>query len=109
MMSRIVVHNRLPDGSLENTTVCGEQTKQNSAHGGRNLDCSVDFSSVSGSATSNEANKSAMRREEWAITARQAVFRLAQMKYRYFVPEDCKQNAIFSGSSHQNRSCLPNI
>ena len=34
---------------------------------------------------------------------------MAQMKYRYFVPEHCKQNAIFSGTSHQNRSYLDNI
>ena len=40
-----------------------------------------------------------MRYAEWTITARRAVLRLAQMKYRYFVPECCKQNAIFSGTS----------
>ena len=34
-----------------------------------------------------------MVRAEWTITARSAVLRLAQMKYRYFVPECCKQVA----------------
>ena len=34
---------------------------------------------------------------------------LAQMKYQYFVPECCKQNANFSGASHQNRSYLDKI
>jgi hypothetical protein len=62
-----------------------------------------------GSATSNETNKSAMLRAEWTITARRAMLRLAQMKYRYFDPESCKKNAIFSGTSHQNRSYLGNI
>ena len=52
-------------------------------------------------AASNEANKSAMLRAEWTITTRRAVLRLAQMKYRYFVPECYKENAIFSGTSHQ--------
>ena len=54
-----------------------------------------------GSAAFNEANKSAMLRAEWTITARRAVLRFAQMKYGCFVPERCKQNAIFSGTSHQ--------
>ena len=36
-----------------------------------------------------------MLRADLTITARQAVLRLAQMKYRYFVPERCKQNAFF--------------
>ena len=36
-----------------------------------------------------------MWRAEWTITERQAVLCLAQMKHRYFVPEHCKQNAIF--------------
>ena len=49
-----------------------------------------------GRSTSNEANKSTMPRSEWTITARRAVHHLAQMKYLYFVPERCKQNAIFS-------------
>ena len=40
------------------------------------------FSRSLGSATSNESNKSAMWREEWIITARRAVLRLAKMKYR---------------------------
>ena len=38
-----------------------------------------------------------MRSAERTITAH-----LAQMKYQYLVPERCKQNAIFSGTSHQN-------
>ena len=63
----------------------------------------LDFLRSLGSATSNEANKSAMRRAEWTITARRAVLRLAQMKHRYFVPERCKQIAIFSDTSHPNR------
>ena len=42
-------------------------------------------------------------------TERQAVLCLAQMNYWYFVPELCKQTAIFSGASHQNRSYLNNI
>ena len=65
-----------------------------------------------GSAAFNEANKSAMLRTEGTITASRAVLRLAQMKYQYFVPEHwehCKQNAIFSGTSFQNRSYLDNI
>ena len=60
--------------------------------------------SLGSTTTSNEANKSAMLRAEWTIIARQAELRLVQMKYRYFDPERCKQNAIFSGTSHQNRS-----
>ena len=59
--------------------------------------------------SSNEADKIAMRRAEWTITARRAVLRLAQTKHRYFVPEHCKQIAIFSGTSHQKRSYLGNI
>ena len=60
-----------------------------------------------GSATSNEANKRAMLRAEWTITARRAVLRLAQMKYRYFDPESCKQNAIFSGHLKSTRIKMP--
>ena len=67
------------------------------------------FSRSLGSATSNAANKSAMLNAEWTIAARRAVLRLAQMKYRCFVSEWCKQNAIFSGTSHQNRAYLDNI
>ena len=40
---------------------------------------------------------------EWTITACQAALCFAQMKDQYFVPEHCKQNAIFLGTSHQNR------
>ena len=67
------------------------------------------FSRSLGSAAFNEANKSAMLRADWTITTRRAVLRLAQIKYRYFVPERCKQNAIFSSTSHQNRAYLDNI
>ena len=42
------------------------------------------YSRSLGSATSDEANKRAMLRAEWTITARRAVLRLAQMKRRYF-------------------------
>ena len=89
----------------------GEQTQQNSAHGGGNLDCSIQlsFSRSPGSTTSNEAIKSAMLCAEWTIATRWAVLRLAQMKYGFFVPERCKQNAIFSGTSHQNRIYLDNV
>ena len=52
---------------------------------------------------------SAMLRTEWTITPRRAVLYLAQMKDRYFVPKRCNQNAIFSGTSHQNRSHLDDI
>ena len=67
MMSRIVAHNMLRDGSLENATCARgtDQAKLNAAGG--NLDCSVDsawFFGSLGSATSNGANKSAMLRAE---------------------------------------------
>ena len=67
----------------------GEPTGQNSTCGRGNLDRSnrLGFSRSLGSTTSNEANKSAMLRAEWTMTAGQGVLRLAQMKYRYFVPE----------------------
>ena len=78
------------------------------------------FSRSQGSTTLNDANKSVMLRAEWTITSRQAVLRLAQMKYRYFVLERCQmkyryfvlercqQNTIFSGTSHQKRTYLDN-
>ena len=50
-----------------------------------------------------------MLHADWTITARLAVLRLAQMKYQYFWPRKLKQNPIFSGTSHQNRSYLSNI
>ena len=92
----------------------GEQTEQNSTCGGeismvQSIQLGFRVSRSLGSATSNEANKSAMLRAEWTTTARRAVLRFVQMKYRYFVPECCKQNAIFSGTSNQNRSYLDNI
>ena len=67
------------------------------------------FSRSIGSATSNAANKSAMLRAEWTIAARRAVLCLAQMKCRYFVRECCKHNAIFSDTSHQDRTYLDNV
>ena len=42
MMARIVAHNRLRDGSLENATCAREATKQTSTSGGENLDWSID-------------------------------------------------------------------
>ena len=62
-----------------------------------------------GSAIINGANRSTMRRAEWAIAARRAVHQVAQRKDRSFVRECCKQNAIFSVTSYHNRSCLDNI
>ena len=47
-----------------------------------------------------------MRRAEWTLL-RAELCSVAKMKYRYFVPERCKHNAIFF--SHQNRSYLDNI
>ena len=41
MMSRIAAHNRLRDGSLETRPARGELTQQKLAHGGGNLDHSV--------------------------------------------------------------------
>ena len=67
------------------------------------------FSRSLGSATLNDANKSAMLRAEYTITAQRAVLSLAQMKYRYFVSECCSQDAIFSDTGHQNRSYLENV
>ena len=114
MMWRIVAHNSFSYGSLENATCalgnCGNQpSKTQRVEGGILMVQSVQlgFSHSLGSATSNEANKSAMVRAEWSITARQAMLRLAQMNYWCFVPENCKQNAqFFSGTGHQNR---PNL
>ena len=110
MMSRIVARNRLRDGSIENaTSQRGTNRAKLNAWRGRSLSFSR-FSSVSRvTVTSNEANKSAMRCAKWTITARRAVLRLVQMKYRYFVPECCKQNAIFSVTSYHNRSYLVNV
>ena len=107
MMSRIVAYNRLRDGSLENAT-CARGTggaKLNEWRGKSRISIvqsiQLGFSRSLGSTTSHEANKSAMLRAEW--------LRLAQMKHRYFVPERCKENSIFSGTSHQNRSYLDNV
>ena len=81
----------------------GETTKQNWIRGGKylDLDSSVDsiwflaFTSL-GSATSNEAaNKSVMWSAEWTITARQAVLRLAQIKYRYLSQNPASRTQFF--------------
>ena len=111
-MSRIVALNRLRNRSLENTTSAREPIEQKSTRGGEISivqSIQLDFLLSLGTATSNDAKKSAMRRAEWTITARRAVLRLTQMKYRYFHPEHCNQNTFFSGTSHQNRSYLCNI
>ena len=93
-------------------TVTDSQAEQNSKHGGINLDSSeilivqalqIGSSRSLGSWTSNKLLRAK------TIIARQAVLHLAQMKYRYFVQECCKQNAIFSDTSHQNRSYSNNI
>ena len=62
----------------------------------------LSFSRSPGRATSNEPDKRVMLCSEWTITACLAVLHLAQMKYPFFLPELCKQNAIFSVFSHQN-------
>ena len=91
-MSRIVAHNRCAGNRLSKThRVEGEISIFQLIK----LSVSRSLGTVVRSAAFNEANKSVMRRAEWTITARRAVLRLGQMKYRYFVPERCKQNAIF--------------
>ena len=59
MMSRIVAHDRLGDGSLKNFPARGEPTLQNSTRGGISIILSIQIglSRSLGSATSNEANK----------------------------------------------------
>ena len=109
MMSRIVTHNRLRDGSFENAT-CARGTASTdpaklSVWRGKSRLFSRCFSRLLGSATSNELNKSATLCAEWTITAHRAVLCMAQMKYRYFRT----RNAIFSGTNHQNRPYLDNI
>ena len=78
--TRVVAHNRLRDGSLENATC--QLSKNQRVEGKTSIVQSIQlgFSLSLGSATSNKANKSAMLRTEWTITARQAALRLAQMK-----------------------------
>ena len=73
------------------------------------LQIQLGFSRSLGSEISNEANKSAMLNAEWTIAAHSAVLHLPKMKYQYFVSGCCKQNVIFSGTSHQNRAYLDNI
>ena len=103
MMSTIVAHNKLRDGSLKNTT-CAESRPSKTQHrnGGGTLELKkvqsiqLGFSRPLGCATSDEAYKSVMLRAEWTITKRQAVLYLVKMKFQYFVLECCKQNTIFS-------------
>ena len=113
----IVAHHG--DGSFENAT-CTVHTgnwlsKTQRVEGDAAIvqSTQLGFSRSLGSATWNAANKSEMWHAGWTITARWAVLRLAQMKLnmkgQYFVLERCKQNAIFSGISRQNRSYLDNI
>ena len=128
MMSRITAHKGCVMAHSKTLPARGEQTEQNSTSEGGNLDCSVHSASrfgflcSLGSATSNEATKSAMWSAERNITAHRAVLCLSEMKYQYFVPECCKQNAIFSkadftvllmlasnkqGAGHRFESYLP--
>ena len=85
LMSRIVTHNRLRDDSLENAT-CARRTQlfltSKKLRVGKSTQIQLGFSRSPGSVTSNEANKSAMLRTEWSITARQAVFHSVQKKYQ---------------------------
>ena len=86
--------------------VGNQQSKHHSVEGEISIVQSIQhgFLLSLGSQTSIEANKSTMLRAEWTITASQAVICLAQMKYRYFVSERCKQNSIFQvqgTASHQ--------
>ena len=99
------------DGSLENTT-CSRGTDQAKLIAWREkisivlpIQLASGFSRSLGSATSIEAYKSAMLSAEQTITASQAALCLAQMKYRYFISERCKQNVIF----YEKRSYLNNI
>ena len=74
-MSRIVAHNRLRDGSLENATYArgtDRLSKTQRVEGEISIVQSIQlgFLRSLGSATSNEAIKSAMRRAEWTITER---------------------------------------
>ena len=66
------------------------------------------FSRSLGSATSNEANKSAMRR---AVHHHRGPSRapFGPNEYPCFVLECCNQNAIFSVTGYHNRSYLDNI
>ena len=93
MMPRIVTHNWLRDGSLENA-LCARGTDLAKNNMWRALgeilivqSIQLGFLLLLGSATLNEANMSAMRRVEWTITARRAVLRLSHVKYQYFVPQ----------------------
>ena len=80
-MSRIVAHNTLPGGSLENAT-CALGTNQSKLHVWREISIvqsiQLGFSRSLGSMTSNEANKRVMLHTEWTISASLAVLRLAQ-------------------------------
>ena len=86
MMSRIVTHNRLRDGSLKNAIFANRPNKRVEGKISIQVVHSIQlgFSRLLGSAAFNEANKGAVWSAEWTITTRQAVPRLAQMKYRIF-------------------------
>ena len=98
--------NSISDISSPKMGVGNQQSKHHSVEGEISIVQSIQhgFLLSLGSQTSIEANKSTMLRAEWTITASQAVICLAQMKYRYFVSERCKQNSIFQvqgTASHQ--------
>ena len=107
MMSRMVVHNRLRD---ETRPARWDQTEQNSTNGGGNLDNSVDsawFLALNRQCDikwSQEERDTARRVDHHSVL--KTVLRLAQMKYRYFVPEWIKQNAIFSSINHKTGHIL---
>ena len=68
------------------------------------------FSRSLGSATSNEANKSAMWRAEWTRTiaaARSAVLRWAQIKYRYF--EITSNYDVITGVTIRNNDVIIDV
>ena len=94
----------------------GEQTEQNSTCGGeismvQSIQLGFRVSRSLGSATSNEANKSAMLRAEWTTTARRAPsgapFRPNEISI--FCLRTLQAERHFSGTSNQNRSYLDNI
>ena len=61
------------------------------------------------SAVTHEAYESGCRRAERAIAERRAMFHLGEMAGRHFVPENCKQTAIFSATNDRKRSYVDNI
>ena len=109
LFARIITRNRLSDGS---DLCAGKLLGPKKTFGGETLIVQLIqlcFLHSLGSATSNKANMSTMLRAEWIIFACRAMLHLAKMKYQNFIPESCKQNAIFSGTSHQDRSYLDNF